>query len=213
MQNQKTHIAGILENKLTLSHEVCKEKFYEGRIIVERLSGTEDYIPFMVSERLIDIKTLWPGDFLCVNGEIRSYNQQNESGNSKLLLHVFAEEIERPGEEKHENDCYMEGFLCKEPIYRETPYGRQICDILVAVNRSFKKSDYIPCICWGRNARFASGLEVGTRLKVQGRIQSREYFKEISEGYSERRTAYEVSISQMEVVESEECKDQIADVE
>ena len=213
MQNQKTHIAGILENKLTLSHEVCKEKFYEGRIIVERLSGTEDYIPIMVSERLIDIKTLWLGDFLCVNGEIRSYNQQNESGNSKLLLHVFAEEIERPGEEKHENDCYMEGFLCKEPIYRETPYGRQICDILVAVNRSFKKSDYIPCICWGRNARFASGLEVGTRLKVQGRIQSREYFKEISEGYSERRTAYEVSISQMEVVESEECKDQIADVE
>ena len=213
MQNQKIKLSGILESELTFSHAVYKEKFYEGRIIIERLSGTEDRIPILIPERLIDIKTLWPGDFLCVNGEIRSYNQQNESGNSKLLLHVFAEEIERPGEEKHENDCYMEGFLCKEPIYRETPYGRQICDILVAVNRSFKKSDYIPCICWGRNARFASGLEVGTRLKVQGRIQSREYFKEISEGYSERRTAYEVSISQMEVVESEECKDQIADVE
>lgn len=213
MQNQKIKLSGILESELTFSHAVYKEKFYEGRIIIERLSGTEDRIPIMVSERLIDIKTLWPGDFLCVNGEIRSYNQQNESGNSKLLLHVFAEEIERPGEEKHENDCFMEGFLCKEPIYRKTPYGREICDILLAVNRPYGKSDYIPCICWGRNARFASGLEVGTRLKVQGRIQSREYFKEISEGYSERRTAYEVSISQMEVVESEECKDQVADAE
>ena len=104
MQNQKIHLSGIIESKLTFSHEVCKEKFYEGRIIVERLSGTEDYIPIMVSERLIDVKTLWGGDFLCVNGEIRSYNQHDENGNSKLLLHVFAEEIERPGEEKHEND-------------------------------------------------------------------------------------------------------------
>lgn len=213
MQNQKIKLSGILESELTFSHAVYKEKFYEGRIIIERLSGTEDRIPILIPERLIDIKTLWPGDFLCVNGEIRSYNQQNESGNSKLLLHVFAEEIERPGEEKHENNCFMEGFLCKEPIYRKTPYGREICDILLAVNRPYGKSDYIPCICWGRNARFASGLEVGTRLKVQGRVQSREYFKEISEGYSERRTAYEVSISQMEVVESEECKDQVADAE
>ena len=208
MQNQKIHLSGILESKLTFSHEVCKEKFYEGRIIVERLSGTEDYIPIMVSERLIDIKTLWGGDFLCINGEIRSYNQHDENGNSKLLLHVFAEEIERPGEEKHENDCYMEGFLCKEPIYRETPYGRQICDILVAVNRSFKKSDYIPCICWGRNAKFVAGLSVGTKVDLWGRFQSRDYIKKISDTESKKRIAYEVSISKLDVEEEyEETKD------
>lgn len=204
MQNQKIKLSGILESELTFSHAVYKEKFYEGRIIIERLSGTEDYIPIMVSERLIDIKTLWPGDFLCVNGEIRSYNQQNESGNSKLLLHVFAEEIERPGEEKHENDCFMEGFLCKEPIYRETPYGRQICDILVAVNRSFGKSDYIPCICWGRNAKFVSGISVGTKVDLWGRFQSRNYIKKISDTESETRTAYEVSISKLDVEEEHE---------
>ena len=202
MKNQRIHIAGILESKLEISHEIYNEKFYEGRIVVERLSGTEDYIPIMVPERLIDVKTLWPGDFLYINGEIRSYNKYDEYGKNKLLLHVFAEEIGRTDEKTDENDCYMEGFLCKEPIYRETPYGRRLCDILVAVNRDHKKSDYIPCICWGRNAKFVSRLSVGTKVALWGRFQSRNYVKRLSDTESENRTAYEVSISKLDVEEN-----------
>lgn len=204
MQNQKVHLSGILENKLTFSHEVYKEKFYEGRLIIERLSGAEDHIPIMVSNRLVDIETLWPGDFLEINGKIRTYNlHDEESEKSKLLIHVFVEEIGRPGEERNENDCYMEGFLCKEPVYRETPFGRQICDILVAVNRPYGKSDYIPCICWGRNAKYVSHLTVGTKVDLWGRFQSRNYVKKISETESEIRTAYEVSISKLDVEETD----------
>ena len=215
--NNNACISGVIAEKFCYSHQIYGEKFYTSTVDVERKSGVIDSVPIMVSERLADVGSLlvgdgsvtdkWVGERVYIYGHFRSFNKHDGNRNH-LILHLFAREffcIDDIGQD--ENRIELDGFICKDPIYRKTPYGREICDILLAVNRPYGKSDYIPCICWGRNSRFASGLEAGTRLKVQGRIQSREYFKEISEGYSERRTAYEVSISQMEVVESEECKD------
>lgn len=220
--NNSAYISGVIAEKFCYSHQIYGEKFYTSTVDVERKSGVIDSVPIMVSERLADVGSLligdgdvtdkWVGERVYIYGQFRSFNKHDGNRNH-LILHLFAREFFIDNTEYDDNSIELDGFICKEPIYRKTPYGREICDILLAVNRPYRKSDYIPCICWGRNARFASGLEVGTRLKVQGRIQSREYFKEISEGYSERRTAYEVSISQMEVVESEECKDQVADAE
>ena len=213
--NNNACISGVIAEKFCYSHQIYGEKFYTSTVDVERKSGVIDSVPIMVSERLADVGSLlvgdgsvtdkWVGERVYIYGHFRSFNKHDGNRNH-LILHLFAREffcIDDIGQD--ENRIELDGFICKDPIYRKTPYGREICDILLAVNRPYGKSDYIPCICWGRNSRFASGLEAGTRLK--GRIQSREYFKEISEGYSERRTAYEVSISQMEVVESEECKD------
>ena len=215
--NNNACISGVIAEKFCYSHQIYGEKFYTSTVDVERKSGVIDSVPIMVSERLADVGSLlvgdgavtdkWVGERVYIYGHFRSFNKHDGNRNH-LILHLFARGffcIDDIG--RDENRIELDGFICKDPIYRKTPYGREICDILLAVNRPYGKSDYIPCICWGRNSRFASGLEAGTRLKVQGRIQSREYFKEISEGYSERRTAYEVSISQMEVVESEECKD------
>lgn len=215
--NNSAYISGVIAEEFCYSHEVCGEKFYTSIVDVERKSGVIDKVPIMVSERLADVGSIligdgdvtdkWVGERVYIYGQFRSFNKHDGNRNH-LTLHLFAWEFFCiDNTEYDDNSIELDGFICKEPIYRKTPYGREICDILLAVNRPYGKSDYIPCICWGRNARFASGLEAGTRLKVQGRIQSREYFKEISDGYSERRTAYEVSISQMEVVESEECKD------
>lgn len=215
--NNSVYISGVIAEEFCYSHDVYGEKFYTSIVDVERKSGVIDKVPIMVSERLADVGSLlvgdgavtdkWVGERVYIYGQFRSFNKHDGNRNH-LILHLFAWEFFCIDDIGHDdNSIELDGFICKDPIYRKTPYGREICDILLAVNRPYGKSDYIPCICWGRNARFASGLEAGTRLKVQGRIQSREYFKEISEGYSERRTAYEVSISQMEVVESEECKD------
>ena len=221
--NNSVYISGVIAEEFCYSHDVYGEKFYTSIVDVERKSGVIDKVPIMVSERLADVGSLligdgdvtdkWVGERVYIYGQFRSFNKHDGNRNH-LILHLFAREFFCIDDIGHDdNSIELDGFICKEPIYRKTPYGREICDILLAVNRPYGKSDYIPCICWGRNARFASGLEVGTRLKVQGRIQSREYFKEISEGYSERRTAYEVSISQMEVVESEKCKDQVDNAE
>ena len=221
--NNNACISGVITEKFCYSHQIYGEKFYTSTVDVERKSGVIDSVPIMVSERLADVGSVldgdgavtdkWVGERVYIYGHFRSFNKHDGNRNH-LILHLFAREFFCIDDIGHDdNSIELDGFICKEPIYRKTPYGREICDILLAVNRPYGKSDYIPCICWGRNSRFASGLEAGTRLKVQGRIQSREYFKEISEGYSERRTAYEVSISQMEVVESEECKDQVADAE
>lgn len=203
--NNTAYISGVIAEEFCYSHDVYGEKFYTSIVDVERKSGVIDKVPIMVSERLADVGSLligdgdvtdkWVGERVYIYGQFRSFNKHDGNRNH-LILHLFAREffcIDDIGND--DNSIELDGFICKEPIYRKTPYGREICDILLAVNRPYGKSDYIPCICWGRNARFASGLEVGTMLKVQGRIQSREYFKEISEGYSERRTAYEVSIS------------------
>lgn len=171
-------------------------------ISVSRLSDSYDVIPVMVSERLINVEEPIEGRFLVVNGQFRSYNRHEENKN-RLLLSVFAREVflydEAPDEsEIKPNYIYLDGFVCKPPIYRKTPLGREIADLLLAVNRPYGKSDYIPCICWGRNARFAESFAVGGHIQLWGRIQSREYQKKLSETEFEKRIAYEVSVSKLE---------------
>ena len=172
-------------------------------VSVSRLSDFVDYIPVMVSERLIDVKADYTGQYIYVSGQFRSFNRHEEHKN-RLVLSVFARELEfleDASEENASNQIFLDGYVCKETVYRKTPLGREIADLLVAVNRSYGKSDYIPCICWGRNARFASGFEVGSHVQIWGRIQSREYVKKISETEVEKRTAYEVSVSKIEFIE------------
>ena len=221
--NNSACISGVIAEKFCYSHQIYGEKFYTSTVDVERKSGVIDSVPIMVSERLADVGSLligdgdvtdkWVGERVYIYGEFRSYNKHDGERNH-LILHLFARVFFCIDDIGHDdNSIELDGFICKEPIYRKTPYGREICDTLLAVNRPYGKSDYIPCICWGRNARFASGLEVGTRLKVQGRIQSREYVKKLSEVESEKRTAYEVSISKLEVIDGEERKDQVSDAE
>ena len=171
----------------------------------KRLSESYDIIPVMVSERLIDVNADYIGELICINGQFRSYNRHEERRN-RLVLSVFAREIsfiEEMEESSKTNQIFLDGYICKEPIYRKTPLGREIADLLLAVNRPYGKSDYIPCICWGRNARFASTFKVGERCIVWGRIQSREYMKKISEDEVERRVAFEVSVSKLEIGEGE----------
>lgn len=175
-------------------------------ISVDRLSDSTDLIPVMVSERLLDVNEDYKGLKISVIGQFRSYNRHEEKKN-KLVLSVFAREIDFVDdieESAKTNQIFLDGYICKAPIYRKTPLGREIADLLLAVNRPYGKSDYIPCICWGRNARFASTFEVGSRCAIWGRIQSREYMKKISEDQLERRTAYEVSVSKLEIVEEEQ---------
>ena len=170
---------------------------------VERLSDSTDVIPVMVSERLLDVNQDYRGQLISISGQFRSYNRHEEKKN-KLVLSVFAREIEfieEVDENSKSNQIFLDGFICKEPIYRKTPLGREIADLLLAVNRPYGKSDYIPCICWGRNARFANTFQVGDRCVVWGRIQSREYMKKISEDELEKRVAYEVSVSKLECME------------
>ena len=172
-------------------------------VAVRRLSDSVDYIPLMVSERLVDVTQNYIGETILVNGQFRSYNRHEEKKN-RLVLSVFVREwefVDYIEDEVKSNQIYLDGYICKETIYRKTPLGREIADLLVAVNRSYGKSDYIPCICWGRNARYASGFEVGSHVEVFGRIQSREYLKKIGEDETERRIAYEVSVSKIEFFE------------
>ena len=204
--NNQVTISGEIVSEFKFSHELYGEKFYLMDVEVPRLSGSSDKIPVMVSERLVDVEQDFMGVKVKVEGQFRSYNRHEEKKN-RLVLSVFAREIELVDEieiSEKSNQIYLDGFICKEPVYRETPLGREIADILIAVNRPYGKSDYIPCICWGRNARFASGLGVGTRCIVKGRIQSREYNKKISETEVEKKIAYEVSINKVEVPEDEE---------
>lgn len=193
---------GEIVSDFTYSHEIFGEGFYMVDVSVERLSDSIDIIPLMVSERLLDVNGDYKGMYIVVNGQFRSYNRHEERKN-KLVLSVFAREIEfvdEIGENTKSNQIFLDGYICKEPIYRKTPLGREIADLLLAVNRPYGKSDYIPCICWGRNARFASNFEVGARCAVWGRIQSREYMKKLSEDQLEKRVAYEVSVSKLELV-------------
>ena len=165
-------------------------------ILVKRLSDSEDRIPVMVSERLIDITQDYVGEYIEIHGQFRSYNRHEEKRN-RLVLSVFAREVKfvEEGEESIPvNQIFLDGYICKPPVYRKTPLGREIADILLAVNRPYGKSDYIPCIAWGRNARYASNFQVGTRVCIWGRVQSREYTKKISESECETRVAYEVSV-------------------
>ena len=160
-------------------------------VLVKRLSDSEDRIPVMISERLLDVTEDYEGEYIHVLGQFRSYNRHEEKKN-RLVLSVFAREVEFV-----EDD----GYICKPPVYRKTPLGREIADLLIAVNRPYGKSDYIPCICWGRNARYASAFQVGGHVLIWGRIQSREYVKKINEEETQKRTAYEISVSKLEYVD------------
>lgn len=205
IENNQVTIMGGVVSSFVFSHEIFGEGFYMVDVEVARLSDSADVIPVMVSERLLDVERDYRGSFLMVSGQFRSYNRHEERRN-RLVLSVFAREIEfidEIEESSKTNQIYLDGYICKEPIYRKTPLGREIADLLLAVNRPYGKSDYIPCICWGRNARFASGFEVGARCAVWGRIQSREYMKKLSEEQLEKRTAFEVSVSKLEIIEEE----------
>lgn len=202
--NNEVHLAGTIFSKLTFSHEVYGERFLTFCLKVPRLSDICDYINVTVSERLIKTMELEEGKFVEIDGQFRSYNNYSSTGN-RLILTVFARDISILYDDnfKNPNYIYLNGFICKPPIYRITPFGREITDILVAVNRAYNKSDYMPCIAWGRNARFSGNLMVGDNIKIWGRIQSREYQKKISEEETITKTAFEISISKMEVMQKE----------
>ena len=200
-ENNQVSIIGEIVSDFQYSHEVYGEGFYMMEVSVRRLSDFVDYIPVMVSERIIDVEADYIGQLVYISGQFRSFNRHEERKN-RLVLSVFARELEilEPDcDEDAGNQIFLDGYICKEAIYRKTPLGREIADLLVAVNRSYGKSDYIPCICWGRNARFAAGFEVGTHVQIWGRIQSRDYVKKLSETQVEQRTAYEVSVSKIEI--------------
>lgn len=203
IENNQVSVIGEIVSEFTFSHEVFGEGFYMMDVLVRRLSDSADIIPVMISERLINVGEDYSGEYIRVAGQFRSYNRHEEKKN-RLVLSVFAREVEFLEDEVENaktNQIYLDGYICKEPIYRKTPLGREIADLLLAVNRPYGKSDYIPCICWGRNARFASNFSVGTRCEIWGRIQSREYMKRISDDDAEKRVAYEVSVSKLELVE------------
>lgn len=214
LENNHLVLVGKVTSDKTYSHEIYGEKFYIFDLEVPRLSKAIDVIPITVSERLLTNLNLEIGKKLAVEGQFRSYNSyQNER--NKLILTVFAKDIievvdseeEQEDEEKKEtvtNEVILSGYVCKKPIYRQTPFDREIADLLLAVNRAYNKSDYIPCIAWGRNARFCQNLEVGTEVKIVGRVQSRKYEKKFEDGTSEVRVAYEVSISSMEIIDKNE---------
>ena len=224
LENNHLVLVGKVTSDKKFSHEIYGESFYIFDLEVARLSGNSDIIPITISERLILEKELEIGDKVAIEGQFRSYNSY-ENEKNRLILTVFAKDIkylseqdEENSSEKVSNEVTLIGYICKKPIYRQTPFGREISDILLAVNRAYNKSDYIPAIAWGRNARFCQNIEVGTKVKITGRVQSRNYekkfedgttqsrnyVKKLSEAETETRTAYEVSISSLEIVNEEE---------
>lgn len=212
LENNKLSLIGKITEEKKFSHEIYGEKFYSFGISVPRLSGNADLIPITISERLFKEDELVIGKNIKVEGQFRSYNSYEQEKN-RLILTVFAKDIEIIDEdidnveidkEMKTNEVTLVGYICKKPIYRQTPFGREIADVLLAVNRAYNKSDYIPCITWGRNARFCSGMEVGTEVKISGRIQSRKYEKQHEDGTTETRIAYEVSVANLELKNNEE---------
>ena len=206
IENNKVSVIGEVVSGFTFSHEVFGEGFYMVEVAVNRLSEQVDVIPLMISERLLDVDKDYMGCTVEAIGQFRSYNR-HEGTKNRLVLSVFVREInflEEFTDYTKTNQIYLDGYICKMPIYRKTPLGREIADLLLAVNRPYGKSDYIPCICWGRNARYASGFEVGVRVRVWGRGQSREDTKKLSDTECQKRVAYEVSVSKLECVDSQE---------
>ena len=212
LENNHLVLVGKVTSDKSFSHEIYGEKFYIFNLEVPRLSGNADIIPITISERLLEAEDLAIDKKVIVEGQFRSYNSyQNER--NKLVLTVFAKDVKFVENQEEEiqaskdfvsNEVTLNGYICKKPIYRQTPFGREIADLLLAVNRAYNKSDYIPCIAWGRNARFCENIEVGTEVKIIGRVQSRTYEKKYEDGTSETKVAYEVSISSLEVVKQGE---------
>ena len=211
LENNSLTLVGKITDEKRFSHEIYGEKFYSFDLSVPRLSGNADIIPVTISERLFKEDELVVDKKVKINGQFRSYNNY-EGERNWLVLTVFAKDIEYLENQDEEvvasrdfisNEVILIGYICKTPIYRQTPFGREITDVLLAVNRAFNKSDYIPCIAWGRNARFCSKMEVGTEVKVTGRVQSRAYEKKHEDGTSETRIAYEVSVSNLELMNND----------
>lgn len=203
----RVFLRGTVVTEPKLSHELYGEGFYEFTVSVPRLSEQRDLIPVTVAERLLCDYRPAEGDTVAVEGQFRSYNKVVEN-HSKLMLTVFVREFLDPDAAYANPNCVeLLGYICKEPVYRTTPLSREICDLLVAVNRAFNKSDYIPCIAWGRNARYCRSLPVGTKLRIAGRIQSRQYVKKLDGDVSETRTAYEISVSRIDRPEDEPAED------
>lgn len=206
-------VSGVIVNKPVFGHEIYGEGFYYFDISVRRLSNSFDIIPITVSERLADFSEYEIGRYVEVEGQFRSYNAMQPDGSTKLMLTVFSRDIKffEDGEayEVDVNKVILDGFICKRPVYRKTPFNREITDFLLAVNRSYNKSDYIPCISWGRNARFCGKRSVGENVRVTGRMQSRKYEKKLEDGTVLEKTAYEVSVSQIEINKEESiaCED------
>ena len=207
-ENNHLVLVGKVVSEKNYSHEIYGEKFYVFNLEVVRLSSTVDIIPITVSERLLTDLDLEIGKKVKVEGQFRSYNNY-ENERNRLILTVFAKEIKEISDQDAEaeevtNEVVLVGYICKKPIYRQTPFGREIADVLLAVNRAYNKSDYIPSIAWGRNARFCQNMEVGTEVKITGRVQSRNYEKKLEDGTVQTRVAYEVSIASMEIANDEE---------
>lgn len=200
-ENNSARLVGTIIEELKFSHSVLGEKFFETKICVQRKSENTDIIPVIISERIMNGEQNWYGKKVWLYGQFRSHNA-DDGNRRRLFLQFFVQEWHfADGEKYDKNDIALDGYIVKNPIYRETPSGYRICDLLIAVNRNYAKSDYIPCIAWGRTAVYAAALDVGTRIRIDGRIQSREYEKKLSETETEKRTAYEVSVLIMEVVD------------
>ena len=213
-ENNYAAISGVIVSEPKFSHEVYGEGFYYFFVEVKRLSSSSDRIPVMVSERLVALSEYTEGRYIYIEGQFRSYNQVGDN-HSKLMLMVFARDVRfdehiedcpknEAGEETDCNTVVLDGFICKQPVYRKTPFNREIADLLIAVNRSYNKSDYIPCISWGRNARYCAGRNVGDNVRLTGRIQSRAYQKKYPDGTTEERMAYEVSVIRLELITPKE---------
>ena len=211
-ENNHIILVGKVTSEKKFSHEIYGEKFYIFDLSVPRLSGNSDIIPITISERLMVDGDLPVGTKITVEGQFRSYNSYGE-GKNKLVLTVFAKNVKLLEDQENEvearkdfisNEVTLIGYICKKPIYRQTPFGREIADILLAVNRAYSKSDYIPCIAWRRTARFCENMEVGTEVKVVGRVQSRQYEKKYEDGTVETKVAYEVSVGSLEVINQED---------
>ncbi len=191
------YLRGEMDDNLDFSHEIFGEKFYNTKIKINRLSESYDVLPLTISERLLQDIDIRDNNSVNVIGQLRSYNKNIDNKN-RLVLTVFVRELKQSEEEnKDPNSIFLDGYICKAPIYRKTPLGREITDLLVAINRPYNKSDYIPSIVWGRNAKFAKTLKVGDRVQMWGRVQSREYEKKVENGDPIKKVAYEVSISKI----------------
>ena len=217
LENNYLTLVGKVTGEKRYSHEIYGEKFYVFDLSIPRLSGNADIIPITVSERIVNDNMLAIGKKLLVKGQFRSYNSY-ENEKNRLILTVFAKDIVELEENEEENELAKKdqvtnevvliGYICKKPIYRQTPFGREIADILLAVNRAYNKSDYIPSIAWGRNARFCQNIEVGTQVKIVGRVQSRTYEKKFEDGTSQTRVAYEVSIGSLEIINQDDASEE-----
>lgn len=209
-RNNNITAFGLVAEEPVFNHEVFGEKFFKMMVSIDRVSGKVDTLPVLISDRIIDMKEIKVGDCVMITGQVRSHNL-HIGEKSKLELFIFTEIIEiyeNDTELPFDNDVVLRGFICKEPIYRVTPLGREITDVLIAINRAYGKSDYIPCITWGRTAKFVGHLPVGTHIEMTGRFQSRPYTKKISEDEVENRAAYEVSVGRVEIIEEKENADE-----